>query len=799
METVAEAVARAMRYHQAGDLAHAEQMYREILRVDSSRGEVWFLLGLACQALRRIEEAVTCYQQSISLISTFAEAHNNLGVALEDQGKRSDAIACYQEAIRLKPNYAEAYNNLGSARVFEGQLEEALRCCQQALRLRPAYAKAHNNLGLALAALGRLDEAVASYRQAIQLQPDFTEAHINQGIALCDLGKLDDAVDRFQGALRLVPAHPDAHNNLGIVLSRQGKSDDARAHFMRALSERPEFAEAHNNFGELCLRRDELDEAMARFQVALRFKPRYPAALSNLGNVLSRKGREHDATQYYEKAISLDPKYATAYHNLGLALASRGENDAALASYREALRLKPDYVEALNNLGNAYKDQGKLDEAIDCYRRAIALEPGNATLGSNLLYVLHFHPGYSAQEILTEHQHWARRHAEPFAKAIRPRVIESTRRRLRVGYVSPDFREHVMGFFIEGILSAHDRERFETTCYADVPRPDALTHQIRRHAVHWRSVTGVSDTQAAELIRQDGIDILVDLAGHTGGNRLLVFARKPAPIQATHFGYLATTGLSTIDYRITDSQADPPGMSDRYHTEELIRMPEIAWCYQPASESEISEPPALRLGNISFGSLNSLAKVTPEVIALWSRVLMAVPGSRIVVIAGAGSEGDRRVLDAFVRDGINRERVDLISRKPYSEYLKLYQSIDIHLDSFPFTGCTTTADALWMGVPVITLAGRTCVSRQGVSLLSHLGLHELIAETPDAYVRIGTRLAGDLTKLRDLRIGLRDRMRNSTLTNPQRFTRQLEELYCRMWHRWVTGQQTADSADPKHP
>jgi predicted O-linked N-acetylglucosamine transferase (SPINDLY family) len=292
---------------------------------------------------------------------------------------------------------------------------------------------------------------------------------------------------------------------------------------------------------------------------------------------------------------------------------------------------------------------------------------------------------------------------------------------------------------------------------------------------------GIDDDRAAQLIREDRIDILVDLAGHTAANRLLVFARKPAPVQASHFGYPDTTGLLAMDYRITDGLADPPGLTEPFYTEKLVRLPEVAWCYQPSEGLAASDLPALQTGGLTFGCFNNPAKVTGEAVALWSRILGAIPGSRILLLAGPGRQGYGRLQAEWTRHGISPERVRLLERRPWADYMKLYESVDIGLDPFPYNGAVTTCDALWMGVPVITLAGRTYVSRQGVSLLTHLGLPELIAETADGYVEIATRLAHDWAGLRDIRASLQERMRRSTLTDAQRFTRQLEDAYRRMW------------------
>jgi predicted O-linked N-acetylglucosamine transferase (SPINDLY family) len=350
---------------------------------------------------------------------------------------------------------------------------------------------------------------------------------------------------------------------------------------------------------------------------------------------------------------------------------------------------------------------------------------------------------------------------------------------LRIGYVSPDFRQHVMGFFMEGVLACHGREQFEIVCYSDVAKPDELTRRLV--ADHWRSIAGQSDSQVADLIRQDRIDILVDLAGHTAGNRLRVLARKPAPIQVTHFGYMHTSGLATVDYRLTDAWCDPPEMTERYHTEKLLRLPNISWCYRPPPCPEIGELPALRHGGITFGSLNNLAKVSPEAIEAWARILHGVADSRLLILAGAGEGGDERLRQLFGRHGIGTERLMLVGRRSRADYFALYKDVDIALDSFSYTGCNTTMDVLWMGVPVVTLAGRNAMGRQGVAILQCVGLPELIADTLERYVATAIERAGDLSALAKLRAGLRQRLRDSPLTDAARFTRGLEQAYQYMW------------------
>ncbi len=481
----------------------------------------------------------------------------------------------------------------------------------------------------------------------------------------------------------------------------------------------------------------------------------------------------------------MKPDYALAHYNRGLLWQDRGNLDEAVACYRQALRWDSSYAEAHNNLGNALKDLGALDETVASFRRAMELAPDVPTAHSNLLYTLVFCPGLDAQAILEEHRHWSRRFAEPLSRLIQPHLNDcSSHRRLRIGYVSPDFRDHAQSFFMVPLLSAHDHENFEIYCYADVARPDEITARLHSLADVWRSIAGLSDEQVAGLIRQDGIDILVDLTMHMAGNRLLVFARKPAPVQVTWLAYPGTTGLSTIDYRLTDPYIDPPGLHDHNYSEESIRLPDAFWCYDPlAGEPAVSALPAVENGHITFGCLNNFCKVNDSVLKLWAQVLTAVDGSRLLLLAPQGSVR-RRALDLLEREGVSPDRVSFVARQPRPQYLELFHRIDIGLDTFPYNGHTTSLDGFWQGVPVVTLVGDTPVARAGLSLLINLGLPELVAETRDQFVSIAVALAGDLPRLSTLRATLRDRLQASPLSDAPRFARMVEAAYREMWGRF---------------
>jgi predicted O-linked N-acetylglucosamine transferase (SPINDLY family) len=596
---------------------------------------------------------------------------------------------------------------------------------------------------------GHLRHAEQLYRQILQVDPQNVDALHLLGVIAYQVGKSDLAIDYLNQALRIKSDSAVVHYHLGIALAGQGRLVEAVASYQQALRLKPDYAKAHNNLGIVLAGQGQLAEAVASFQQALRFKPDYAEVHSNLGNALQEQGALEEA----------------------------------VASHRRALQLQPDFAVAHNNLGNALKDQGRLDDAVACYRRAT--ESGPCAAHSNLVYALHFCPGFDAATIYDELGRWSRQHAEPLAKFIQPHANDrSPDRRLRIGYLSPDFREHPVGRFLLPLLEEHDHERFEIFCYASLNRPDLFTDHCRTQADVWREVLDLSDEHLAHAIRQDRIDILVDLTMHMANNRLLVFARKPAPVQVTYLAYCGTTGLRTIDYRLTDPYLDPPGQDEPFYSEQSIRLPETYWCYQPIMETPPVNPlPALRTGQVTFGCLNNFCKVTAPTLAAWSRLLQALPAARLVLHAHPGSHR-YRVREFFAEQGISPDRLIFADRRPTVEYYQMHERIDVALDPFPYGGGTTTCDALWMGVPVVSLAGQTAVGRGGLSILSNVGLADLVAQDAEEYVHLALELANDLPRLSQLRATLRARMQASPLMDAPHFARNVEAAYRSMWQRW---------------
>jgi len=573
-----------------------------------------------------------------------------------------------------------------------------------------------------------------------------------------------------------------------LAQRRAGKLQEAESLLRQALTLQPQDAQALYLLAGLLHATGRSADAVAAYRQALKIQPDFPEASMELADALTALGQGDEAAAALHRAAQQHPDNPQILNRLGTALLLVQDLEKAAAVLRTSASLQAD-PRTWNCLGDALRRMGQHADSMACYDRALAMQPDFAAAFSSRLYALHFAPHYDLEAMFQEHRKWNERYAKPLAGQIRPHTNDATPdRRLRVGYVSPDLRAHSVTLFLENLLSGHDPARVETFCYADVLQPDGITARLQQSAGHWRSLLGQSDADAAQLIRQDQIDILVDLAGHTPNNRLLVFARKPAPVQVSYLGYPDTTGLDAMDYRLTDALADPPDQTDAFFSERLVRLPQTFLCFRPAGPAPAVGPlPARAAGRVTFGSFNHAAKISDPRVELWSQVLLAVPGSRLLLkSAGLGDAVPRRQLhDRFAGHGVGPDRLDMHARIPsLTKHLQLYHQVDIALDTFPYHGTTTTCEALWMGVPVVSLAGKHHASRVGVSLLSNVGLPELIAEDPQGYVRIAVGLAQDLPRLTALRRELRDRMAQSPLLDAGRFARNVEAAYRQMWRTW---------------
>ena len=536
------------------------------------------------------------------------------------------------------------------------------------------------------------------------------------------------------------------------------------------------------------------------YRESLKLWPEDARIWCNLGAELDAIGQTEEAERACRRALVLDSALAQAWYNLGRLLQEQGRADESESCYRTAAALvDADANRALwlllyNNWGLLLCNQGRPREAVALYREALAEHAEAADLTSNLLLTMQYVEGCAQAESFAEHLAYAQRFEAPLKGNWLPHPnSREYGKRLKVAYVSPDFRAHAVAFFIEPVLRHHDHAQVELYCYYNHSVSDQVTLRLKSLVGHWRDISAIDDDEGARQIRDDGIDILVDLAGHTAGGRLQIFARKPAPVQVTWLGYPCTTGLTAMDYRISDACADPVGTSERYYSETLYRLPDTFGCYRPPQDApKVGVLPAIARGGVTFGSFNNLAKLSPEVRTLWAQVLLAVPGSRLLLktVSLADAATRRRLTDNFAELGVGAERLVLApADATHSEHLNRYNQVDIGLDPFPYNGTTTSFEAMWMGVPVVTLAGNSFVSRMGEDMLTNLEMTELVAHTPAGYVAIAARLAGDLGRLAALRAGLRQRMANSPLTDAKRFTLNLEKGYREMWANWCGGSQ----------
>ncbi|WP_341909220.1 tetratricopeptide repeat protein [Polaromonas sp. YR568] len=698
----------------------------------------------------------TISRQAVSATEPTVEQLLEQGMALEKRGQTDAALQCYDSAIALMPELARAHFNRGTLLLDRGEAQAALQALHTAVHYKPDSAGAHFNIGAAHARLDNHEAALAAYGQALALRPEFAEAAIAMGSELEALGQHEDAVESYRRALKASPGDMDTHAKLIDALKRLGQHEALAQAYGDALACAP----------------DDVDLLYER------------------GMVLWYLGRLHDAASSFRRATELRPGFVDAHCSLGdVCMALQLFNDA-VASYRWVLEMEPNNAGVYTNLGSAFKDLGQLEEALANYRRALAIRPDFSVAHSNLLLIQHLLASHSQDELLEEAKRFGATvtRLAPASAALQNRP--DPERTLRVGFVSADLRSHPVGYFIENVLAALSAEatrRLTLFAYANATSADEVTERLKRHfAGGWHSVVGMTDEAMDQRIRDDAIDILIDLSGHTGKNRLPVFARKPAPVQISWLGYFATTGVPAMDYLIADPWTLPPTLEGHF-TEKILRLPETRLCFTaPNLDLNVISLPALRNGYVTFACFNALPKMNDAVVALWARVLHAVPQSRLHLMAPQLGDSAARatVVARYAAHGIESGRLILQGAVPRADYLATYRKVDLALDPFPYTGGTTTAEALWMGVPVLTLAGSSFLSRQGVGMMMNAGLPDWVANDPEDYLQRAITHANNLPRLAVLRAGLRKQVLESPLFDAPRFARHLEAALRTVWKDW---------------
>jgi len=675
------------------------------------------------------------------------------GLAHHQGGRATEAEAVYRQVLEIDPSHKQAWSNLGSLFSRSGRLEEAVEAYRRALAIDPGFSECWFNLGNAYRRGGQPALAEGAFVQALQIQPGFEAAAVGLSQSLLEQGKWPAAINLLRTILNYNPEMVEAWFLLGNALRQNGQPKEA--------------LECHREYARL--------------------KPQDPKARHQFGLGLMDLGLMDDALSELHQALALDLASPTIHNTLGILHHGLGREDMALRHSLEAVRLKSDFTEAWNNLGNLLSLMGQPEGALSAFRKTLELRPDAAPFHSNLLLNLHYHPEMTQEAIHLEHIEWSKRHIG-LASAVAENhgLVVDPERKLKVGFVSADFREHTVAAMLESLLIHLDRSQVEVTAYASVNRPDARTEKFRRLADRFRDIIRADDGRAAEAIREDEIDILVDFSGHTSGNRLGIFAYKPAPIQLTQFGYPNTTGVPGIDYRLTDRWADPVGKTDQFHTETLLRMDRLCWVYTPpeATAGAESLQPRVSGGPVVFGCFNNLAKVNDRVLAVWARILAKVPGSQLRLLADLGDTTKARIEGVLKTVEVDPGRVVRMGRTTREGYLRAQAELDIALDPFPYNGAVTTCDALWMGTPVLTLAGSTYASRQGVAILSQLGLEEWIASNEREYIEKAVKYALDSQSLNRLRGELRQRMATSPVCDAAGYARAWEGMVRRLWRTW---------------
>jgi predicted O-linked N-acetylglucosamine transferase (SPINDLY family) len=645
---------------------------------------------------------------------------------------------------------------------------------------------------------GNPDGAIPLYAEAISRGSNSPEVFNDLGTLLARRGQFPPAVVQFEMALALAPHAVDVRKNLSMALEAMSlqavKEDrwvDAAAGYGRLTNLDPTCVTFQTNAGLALYKLKLLDQALPYFRRVVELEPGNPTSHVNLGSVLFDLNRR-EAEVVLERALELDPKNVLAHVNLSAVHNRLGQLARSAETVRRALELAPDQVEAHANLAGVFREQGEVQASLEHYRRALEIRPDHAVIFSGYLLARQGDPTADPADLLADHLAWAARFATPLDPGPAGRFGTPDRdpaRRLRIGYVSGDFRSHSVASFIEPIIRAHDRNAVEVTCYSNSVA-DHVTLRIQNEARPdaWREIRNLTDELLVKRIVADKIDVLIDLSGHTDANRLLCFARRPAPVQVTYCGYPSTTGLSAIGWRLTDAMADPESEGDQYNAEHLWRLPNGFLCYQPNADCDLPGPaPALTRGHVTFGSFNNLSKLGDGVLELWAEILRAVPGSHLLLKARALSDQQprERLRLAFAQRGIAVERIEFA---PYAAtpaaHVATYGQVDVALDPFPYNGTTTTCEALWMGVPVITLRGHGHAGRVGASLLTRIGCPDLVAATPEEYVQSAVRLSRDLDGLSTLRAGMRARMASSALMNASVIAHDIETAYREMWRRF---------------
>lgn len=782
----AELTAAGIAHLERGEAAAARDAFEQAIAAEPFRADRHVNLAYAHQLLGDETAAQVHLKRALELDPDSFDARYMLAGILEGTRDFAGAGVQLAAATRLRPDFLDAWVDLARVSAAAGDFAAARAAIARGRAIGPDDPRLHMYMGNLAMEDGKPEPAEASYREALKGLVGSPEVLGNLSRALLAQKRVDEALDCLDRALAAAPDALPLLVQRGIALKAAGRLDESATVLARALAIDADHAEAINTLGTVHAERGRLDEAIALYRRAILLRPELPGGYGNLGLALYQRGDVSEAVVVYRQGLAIKP-VAEIHDNLAIALQKQGVVDEAIEHYHRALALQPDNVNTRCNLAAALVEGGGPQDAIRAYREILSYKPDHLIAHSNLLFNLSVDPATSVEDYLAEARRFDAKLQRTPLRPATPDENAGTGRPLRVGFVSADLRAHPVGYFLEGILRAMDPLRFALYGYPTIAQTDELTARIRPLFSGWRQLKGLDDETAARAIRADGVDILIDLSGHTADNRLPMFAWKPAPVQATWLGYFASTGVSSIDIVLADPLCVPPGAEGQF-TESVWRLPDTRLCFTPPAEGSVpavAPLPAATRGHLTFGCFQRLPKLTDAVLALWGQVFSAVPDARLLLQSHQTGRAlyANQILDRLAQAGIARERVTIRGPAHRSVYLQSYGDIDIVLDTFPYTGGTTTCEALWMGVPTITLTGATMIARQGLAMMTAAGLPEWVARDANDYVSIAGRWAGDHRGLAALRADLRSRLPSTPLFDPRRFAGAFQDTLEAVWHR----------------
>lgn len=812
-----QALQQLVQLWQQGDQVACFNLAKSITVAFPNAGIAWKLLGVLYPVFGQAEQGVTALLTAQKWLPRDADVVFNLGNAYAKAGQYVQAIAAYQKTIKLTPMFVQAYENLGSVYHLQQDLTAAQKTLSKAIAYNPKSAFAHAELGLVLHKQGKPKQAMQYYRQALQLQPADAISHYNLAQALEDLGDDEQAQSHYEMALARQSGYIDAYFNLGYLHKRHKRYEAANQYFTSILNSQPDheralqvLADSHlergdvhafvdtylkavgddnafapeklNDMVAMLLDKNLPNEAEKYCQMALEKAPDSPLILNNMGLICFSRNDPKTAVHYFEKAIAAKPDFVQAYSNGALPLLKMGQVNEAIDYLNRAVAINPDYFAAYVNLGMAHSESGNIPQALACLEKALQIKPDNIKPIQSILFLSAYHrESINARyfELLAQFGSLTASQAKP-AHCWR---IHPEDQRIKIGFVSGDLKHHPVGLFLKPVLQQLDQSKFDVFIYSNSVLEDKITHELKTYVSQWQVISHLSDEMAARKIHEDGVHILIDLSGHTSLNRLPMFAWKPAPLQISWLGYWASTGMPAIDYLIADAVSVPQQQQSQF-TEQVAYLPDTRLCFsKPAYDIPVADLPALATGHVTLGCYHKYTKATDEVLALWCEVLRQLPTAQLRWQTTAF--GDPKMVAAarerFAAFGIDAARCSFLAATSIEAYLHSHAEVDFILDTFPFTGGTTTCDALWMGVPTLTLAGEHLIARQGASLMTAAGLPDWVVNDQAAFVTQAIAFAADLDGLAQLRASLRPRLQTSALFNGERFTQGFSQLLSTLW------------------